>query len=81
MFLNSRADSSNSTLSIWSSKAAESTKLVLFSKMFDYPRWGLLGINVVSAVSITSAIPNILNAERQIPVVLICVDFIIVQNS
>lgn len=81
MFLNSQADSSNSTLSILSCKSVGSIKLVFFSKTFDYPMWWLLGINVVSAVSRASSIPNILNAERQIPVILICVAFIVVQDS
>lgn len=40
----------------------------------------LLGINAVPPVSRVSSIPNILNADRQILVILICVDFMFVQE-
>lgn len=46
----------------------------------DYLMRSLLGLKVVLAVSRASSIPNILNANIQIPVMLICVAFVVPQN-
>lgn len=78
--LNSQSFSSSSTFSIIFCKSVGFIKVIFFPRIYDYPMRSLLGINVVPAVSRVSSIPSILNADRQIPVILICVCYILVQN-